>query len=86
VAQVDGASRPGSWIELRVDPLELARVARLGAEVDVLFAIAEGTKEERLVRKKIRFARGGPAELRFSMETGEPIEIPARDAGREVRP
>jgi len=81
VAQVDGVSRPDGWIELRVDPLEVERVARLGAEIDVLFAIAEGTKDERLIRKKVRFARGGPAELRFSIETGESLQ-----ATREVRP
>ncbi len=86
VAQVDGPTRSGNWIELRVDPLEVERVARLGAEIDVLFAIAEGSKEEHLVRKKVRFARGGPAELRFSTETGEPLEIPSREAVREVRP
>ena len=77
VAQVDAAARPGSWVEIRIDPAEQERVARLGADLDLVFAWGEGSEGEKLVRRKVKLQRGGPATLRFAIESGEPLPLPA---------
>ena len=69
--------RDRSWVEIRIDPAEQERVARLGAELDLLFAWGEGSEGERLVRRKVKLQRGGPATLRFAIESGEPLPLPA---------
>ncbi len=84
VAQVDAAARPGGWVEVRIDPAELERVARLGAELDLLFASNEGQENERILRKKVKLTRGGPDRLRFAIDTGDELPVPAEkaEAGR----
>jgi hypothetical protein len=48
--------------------------ARLGAEAVLTVVFDEAGKEEKVVRRSVSFARGGPARLRFEL------------GGKEVRP
>ncbi len=71
IAQVILPARPDAAIEARIEPDELERTARLGADATLTVLFDEGQEGERLVRIPIRFARGGPTVQRFRVANGE---------------
>ncbi len=71
VAQVKVPDRPGSFVEVRLDPSEVDRMARLGVEAHLTAVFDELGEHERIVDIPVRFLRGGPSAQRFSLENGE---------------
>jgi tetratricopeptide (TPR) repeat protein len=71
VAQVKVPDRAGSFVEVRLDPSEVDRVARLGAEARLTAVFDELGEHERIVDIPVRFQRGGPSAQRFFLENGE---------------
>jgi hypothetical protein len=67
-------------IELRLDPDEAARAARLGATVVVTALVAEGTPTERIAHLEVGFAdakRGAIADLKVRLgDDGLHVEAP----------
>ena len=60
-----------SRLEIRVEPDELERAARLGAEATLTVVFDELGKNEKIVRMPVRFERGGPASIKLSVNGGE---------------
>jgi hypothetical protein len=52
---------------VRLEPGDVAHAARLGATAELTAVFDELGKGEKVVRQKIRFARGGPAIQRFRL-------------------
>jgi tetratricopeptide (TPR) repeat protein len=71
VAQVKVPDRAGSFVEVRLEPSEVDRMARLGAEAHLTAVFDELGEHERIVDIPVRFQRGGPSAQRFSLENGE---------------
>ena len=71
VAQVKVPDRPGSFVEVRLEPSDVDRMARLGAEAHLTAVFDELGEQERIVDIPVRFQRGGPSAQRFSLENGE---------------
>jgi Ca-activated chloride channel family protein len=71
VAQVKVPDRPGSFVEVRLEPSEVERMARLGAEAHLTAVFDELGEHERIVDIPVRFQRGGPSSQRFSLANGE---------------
>jgi Ca-activated chloride channel family protein len=64
---------PAPGIELRLDPEDAARAARLGAGAVVTALVAEGTVDERIVRLDVGFAdaaRGPLAQVKVVLRGG----------------
>lgn len=51
----EGTSGEASGVEIRVDPEDVAQVARLGAEARLTVVTNEGTKEQSVLTQQIRF-------------------------------
>jgi Ca-activated chloride channel family protein len=73
VAQALLPERSDSFVEVRLEPGDVARAARLGASAELTVVFDELGKAEKIVRRRITFPRGGPATQRFGL------------AGKEVR-
>lgn len=73
VSQALVPERPDSFVEVRLEPSDVAHAARLGATAELTVVFDELGKGEKIVRQKVRFERGGPATQRFTL------------AGKEVR-
>jgi Ca-activated chloride channel family protein len=72
IAQALVPARGDSFVEVRLEPGDVAHAARLGATAELTVVFGELGKTEKVVRKRIKFARGGPAVQRFSL-TGEEV-------------
>jgi tetratricopeptide (TPR) repeat protein len=66
-AEASLAESPAPVIELRLEPEDAARAARLGVRATVTALVAEGTPAERLARLDIGFGRVGAAEERVQV-------------------
>ena len=62
-----------SFVEVRLEPGDVAHAARLGATAELTIVFDELGKGEKIVRKRIKFERGGPPTKRFAL------------AGKEVK-
>ncbi|MEB2324206.1 MAG: AgmX/PglI C-terminal domain-containing protein, partial [Sorangiineae bacterium] len=71
VAQVRVPRRTGTKLEVRLEPDELERAARLGAEAVLTVIFDEAGKGEKIVKQNIKFEPGAPATLRFTLGDGE---------------
>lgn len=79
VAQVFVPSAPTPEIELRLDPEDAARAARLELKATLTVLVAEGTPQERLARSEVAFIgqAGQPlARVRLRFEDGVLKEVP----------
>jgi Ca-activated chloride channel family protein len=73
IAQVRVPRRAGIQVEVRLDPEELARTARLGAQAVLTVVFDELGKHEKIVKLPVKFERGGPSTLKFDIGDGEVI-------------
>jgi Ca-activated chloride channel family protein len=76
IAQAMLPDRPGGIAEVRVEPTELASAARLGATATLTVVFGEGKDTEVILKKEVKFERGGPATLRFQVEGGKLEVLP----------
>jgi hypothetical protein len=67
VAQAIVPERGDSFVEVRLEPGDVARAARLGATAELTVVFDELGKSEKIVRKRLKFERGGPPTQRFSV-------------------
>jgi tetratricopeptide (TPR) repeat protein len=67
VSQAIVPERADSLVEVRLEPGDVAHAARLGATAELTVVFDELGKREKVVRQKVRFARGGPAIQRFKL-------------------
>jgi tetratricopeptide (TPR) repeat protein len=65
VSQAIVPERADSFVEVRLEASDVAHAARLGATAELTVVFDELGKTEKIVRKKLRFERGGPATKRF---------------------
>jgi tetratricopeptide (TPR) repeat protein len=65
VSQAIVPERPDSFVEVRLEPGDVAHVARLGATAELTIVFDELGKAEKIVRKRIRFEPGAPPQQRF---------------------
>ena len=70
IAQVMLPDRAGGLVEVRVDPQDLERAARLGAKGLLTVVFSENQDSEIILRKEVSFTRAGPSTLRFRVESG----------------
>jgi tetratricopeptide (TPR) repeat protein len=71
VAQVKVPDRAGSFVEVRLEPSDVDRMARLGAEARLTAVFDELGEHERIVDIPVHFQRGGPSSQRFALVNGE---------------
>jgi Ca-activated chloride channel family protein len=71
VAQAVVPERGDSFIEVRLEPGDVAHAARLGATAELTVVFDELGKTEKIVRRRIKFERGGPPTQRFSLASKE---------------
>jgi len=67
VAQALMPERPDSFVEVRLEPGDVAHAARLGAIAELTVVFDELGKTEKIVRKRIKFERGAPPAKRFTL-------------------
>ncbi len=67
VAQAIVPERSGAFVEVRLEPSEVEHAARLGATAELTVVFDELGKGEKIVRKTLKFSRGGPPSQRFSL-------------------
>jgi Ca-activated chloride channel family protein len=72
VSQAIVPERADSFVEVRLEPGDVAHAARLGATAELTIVFDELGKTEKIFRKRIRFERGGPPTQRFSL-TGKEV-------------
>jgi hypothetical protein len=65
VSQAIVPERPDSFVEVRLEPGDVAHIARLGATAELTIVFDELGKAEKIVRKRIRFEPGAPPQQRF---------------------
>ena len=65
VAQALMPERPDSFVEVRLEPADVAHAARLGATAELTVVFDELGKTEKIVRKRIKFERGAAPTQRF---------------------
>jgi hypothetical protein len=77
IAQVMLPERPGGLVEVRLEPQDLDRAARLGAKAVLTVVWSENRDSETIVKKEVTFARGGPSALKFTVDQGrvEALEV-----------
>jgi len=73
VSQAILPERPDSFVEVRLEPGDVAHAARLGATAELTVVFDELGKTETIVRRRIKFEPGGPPTQRFLL------------AGKQVR-
>lgn len=73
VAQAIVPERPDAFVEVRLEPADVAHAARLGATAELTVVFDELSRGEKIVKKRIVFEAGGPPSQRFTL------------AGKEVR-
>jgi hypothetical protein len=71
VAQAIVPERGDAYVEVRLEPGDLAHVARLGASAELTVVFDELGKAEKIVRKRVTFPRDGKATQRFTLVGGE---------------
>jgi Ca-activated chloride channel family protein len=71
VSQAVVPERPDSFVEVRLEPSDLAHVARLGATAELTVVFDELGKNEKIVRKRVKFSKDGKATLHFSLANKE---------------
>jgi hypothetical protein len=71
IAQVRLPLKDGAFVEVKVERDEVEAAARLGAEAILTVVFDELGSGEKVVRVPVRFERGGPASIRFSVGNGE---------------
>lgn len=71
IAQVKVPDRPDSFVEVRLEPADVDRMARLQAEAHLTVVFDELGEHERIVDIKVSFQRGGPSSQRFSLGNAE---------------
>jgi hypothetical protein len=62
--------RPGATLEVGLEPDDVERAARLGATGTLTVVLDELGKGERVIKLPVKFSRGGPPVLSFSLENG----------------
>ncbi|MDF3069850.1 MAG: hypothetical protein K0R38_5451 [Polyangiaceae bacterium] len=67
VVQAIVPARPDAFIEVRLEPADVAHAARLGASAELTVVFDELGEGETIVRKRVVFARGGPPTQRFML-------------------
>jgi Ca-activated chloride channel family protein len=67
ISQAIVPERGDSFVEVRLEPSDVAHAARLGATAELTVVFDELGKAEKVVRKQISFARGGPPTQRFRL-------------------
>jgi Ca-activated chloride channel family protein len=71
VAQAIVPERPDSYVEVRLEPSDLAHAARLGATLELTFVFDELSKAEKIVRRRLKFAKTDTATKRFALANKE---------------
>ncbi len=71
VSQALMPERADSFVEVRLEPGDVAHAARLGAAAELTVVFDELGKGEKIVKKKIVFERGGPPTQRFALSGKE---------------
>ncbi len=71
IVQAVVPERPDAFVEVRLEPADVQHAARLGASAELTVVFDELGKNEKIVRKRIEFPRGGPATQRFTLASGE---------------
>ncbi len=71
IAQVRVPRRAGIHVQVRIEPEELARTARLGAQAVLTVVFDELGKDEKIVKLPVKFERGGSSTLTFDISDGE---------------
>jgi Ca-activated chloride channel family protein len=74
IAQAILPMRSDAFVEVRVAADDVEHAARLGATATLTVVFDEGSEQEKIVKRVVRFAADGPAAQRFGV------------ADREVRP
>jgi Ca-activated chloride channel family protein len=72
VSQALVPERADSFVEVRLEPADVAHAARLGASAELTVVFDELGKAEKIVRRRITFQRGAPPNQRFSL-TGKEV-------------
>ncbi|HYQ15226.1 MAG TPA: hypothetical protein VEQ58_05710, partial [Polyangiaceae bacterium] len=71
VAQAIVPERSDAFVEVRLEPSDVAAVARLGATAELTIVFDELGKSEKIVRKRIEFKRGDPPTQHFMLSSRE---------------
>jgi Ca-activated chloride channel family protein len=71
VAQAFVPERPDSYVEVRLEPADLPHAARLGATAELTVVFDELGKAEKIVRKRIKFAKTDSFIKRFTLANKE---------------
>jgi Ca-activated chloride channel family protein len=71
VAQAIVPERPGAFVEVRLEPADVARAARLGATAELTVVFDELGKNEKIVRKRLEFNKAVGAAQRFTLDAKE---------------
>jgi Ca-activated chloride channel family protein len=71
VAEAFVPERGDAFVEVRLEPTDVAHAARLGATAELTVVFDELGKTEKIVRKRVQFARGGPPVQRFALGSRE---------------
>jgi len=71
VAEALVPERGDAFVEVRLEPTDVAHAARLGATAELTVVFDELGRTEKIVRKRVRFARGGPPAQRFTLGSRE---------------
>ena len=67
VMQAFVPERSDAFVEIRIEPGDVAHASRLGATAELTVVFDELGKGEKIVRKRIKFERGGPPTQRFTL-------------------
>jgi Ca-activated chloride channel family protein len=71
VAQAIVPERPDSYVEVRLEPSDLAHAARLGATAELTVVFDELGKAEKILRKRVKFAKTDTLTKRFALANKE---------------
>jgi len=71
IAQVRLPRRAGIHVQVKIEPDELARTARLGAQAVLTVVFDELGKGEKIVKLPVKFESEGPSTLTFDIGDGE---------------
>jgi Ca-activated chloride channel family protein len=71
ISQAIVPERQDSYVEVRLEPSDLAHAARLGATAELTVVFDELGKSEKIVRKRVQFGRTDPSTKRFTLTNKE---------------